>query len=134
MQTRHEDLRDELVAILGAGRELSPDADRQLADAFVRFLEQEDTREVSRAAPVEAPHQPHYSLVAVGLAWGASLMFLLLLLLLDQPEPIGYVLFLIVFLAALAALTRGFLYMARYGWRFPRVTVAPPTPEAKRRV
>ena len=133
MQTRHDDLRDELVAILGAGRELSPDADRQLADAFVRYLEHEDTREVSRATLIEAPHQPHYSLVAAGFAWGASLMFLLLLLLLGNPNTMGYMLFLVLFVAVLAALTRGFLYMARYGWRFPRVTVAPPPPQAKRR-
>lgn len=133
MQTRHDELRDELVAILSAGRELSPDADRQLADAFVRYLESQDTEEHAPIKPAEAPHQPHYSLVGAGAAWGASLMFLFLLLVLDNPDPLGYIVFLILFLVVLAALTRGFLYLARYGWRFPHITVAPPEAEGKRR-
>jgi len=35
-----EELRDELVAILAAARELSPDTDRHLADAFAERVEQ----------------------------------------------------------------------------------------------
>jgi hypothetical protein len=35
----HDELRDELVAVLGATRELSPDTDRELAEAFMRRVE-----------------------------------------------------------------------------------------------
>jgi len=35
MDTR-EELRDELIAVLGVTRELSPDADQHLAEAFFR--------------------------------------------------------------------------------------------------
>ena len=38
MDTR-EELRDELIAVLGATRELSPDADQHLAEAFLRRLD-----------------------------------------------------------------------------------------------
>ena len=62
---RQEELRDELVAILGAGRELTPDADDQLADAFVRFLERQESQSV-RSSTV--PHQPHYSIALTGAA------------------------------------------------------------------
>jgi len=48
MDTR-EELRDELIAVLAAARELSPDTDRHLADAFAERVEQ---RRVAR--PVRA--------------------------------------------------------------------------------
>jgi hypothetical protein len=35
----HDELRDELIAVLGATRELSPDTDRELAEAFMRRVE-----------------------------------------------------------------------------------------------
>ncbi|HEX6507379.1 MAG TPA: hypothetical protein VF221_07085 [Chloroflexota bacterium] len=128
MHTRHDELRDELVAILGAGRELSADSDRQLADAFVHYLEQEPERVSENVVPAEAPHQPHYSLKIAGGAWGAALMFLFLLLLLDNPSPGVFLVTAVVILSIVAVLTRGFLYMARHDWRMPRVriTVAPP--------
>lgn len=40
MDTR-EDLRDELIAVLGATRELSPDTDKDLADAFLTQVERQ---------------------------------------------------------------------------------------------
>jgi hypothetical protein len=61
-----------------------------------------------------------------GGAWGAALMFLLLLLLLDNPDPSAFIAVAVVLLGLIAALTRAFLYMARYGWRLPRIHVAPP--------
>jgi hypothetical protein len=35
----HDELRDELIAVLGATRELSPDTDKELAEAFIRRVE-----------------------------------------------------------------------------------------------
>ena len=126
METQHDELRDELVAILGAGRELTGDTDRQLADAFVHFLEHRQDPETKVRVVAELPHQPHYSLMAAGGAWGAGLMFLFLLLLLDHPQPSTFLLATIVILAVVAALTHAFLFMARYGWKALRITVAPP--------
>lgn len=40
MDTR-EQLRDELIAVFGATRELSPDADRHLAEVFLSRMEQQ---------------------------------------------------------------------------------------------
>lgn len=128
MHTHHDELRDELVAILGASRELSADTDIQLADAFLRYLKREQERTIADVGPVETPHQPHYSLEVAGGAWGAALMFLFLLLVLDRPEPLAFVMVSVLVLSLIAALTRAFLYLARYGWRIPRVrvSVAPP--------
>jgi len=105
VETQHEELRDELVAILGAGRELTGDTDRQLADAFVHFLEHRQDPETKVRVVAELPHQPHYSLMAAGGAWGTGLMFLFLLLLLDHPQPSTFLLATIVILAVVAALT-----------------------------
>lgn len=125
MQSRHDTLRDELVAVLGAGRELPVDVDRQLADAFLHYLEHEEELERTSVDVVEAPHQPHYSLKVVGGTWGAALMFLFLLLLLDNPNPVAYLLLSAVLLTLVAAVTRALLYLARYGWQLPRVKVVP---------
>jgi hypothetical protein len=124
MDTRHDELRDELVALLGAGRELSADTDRQLADAFVRFLDQRQEIELPRPAPIEPAHQPHYSLRIAGALWGAALMFLFLLLVLDNPRPEKFLLGCIVVLTLVMAVTRSFLYLARNGWRLPHVHVS----------
>lgn len=124
MDTRHDELRDELVALLGAGRELSADTDRQLADAFVRFLDQRQEIELPRPAPIEPTHQPHYSLRIAGALWGAALMFLFLLLVLDNPRPETFLLACIVVLSLVMAVTRSFLYLARNGWRLPHVHVS----------
>jgi hypothetical protein len=129
MQTRHNELRDELVAILGAGRELSEETDVQLAEAFLHYLDTQQERETAAVVPAETPHQPHYSLMAAGGMWGAALMFLFLLLTLDAPNPIAVLMVSIVVLSLVAAITRAFVYLARYGWQLPRVhvKVAPPT-------
>ena len=50
MQSRHDELRDELVAILGAGRELTGATDQQLADAFIQH-----PRAAARARNQEVP-------------------------------------------------------------------------------
>src|SRR5947209_14177253 len=121
MDTRHDDLRDELVALLGAGRELSADTDRQLADAFIRFLERDREIAPQRAPAIEAAHQPHYYLRLAGAAWGAALLFLFLLLVLDDPSPSSFLLACILVLSVVAAVTRSFLYLARNGWRLPQV-------------
>src|SRR5947209_5934786 len=114
MQTHHDELRDELVAILSAGRELSSETDTQLADAFLHYLERQQEHEPEHAPAVESPHQPHYSLMLAGAAWGAAVMFLFLLLLLDNPNPVGFVLVSVLLLSMIAALTRAFLYLARH--------------------
>ena len=134
IERRHDELRDELVAILGAGRELSPDTDMQLADAFLRCLERQEERELADAVPMAAPHQPHYSLAAAGGAWGAALMFLFLFLVLDEPDPLAFLMVSVVVLSLVAAVTRAFLYLARYGWQLPqvRVSIAPPTGKPQR--
>lgn len=124
MQTRHGNIHDELVAILGASRELTADSDPELADAFLRYLEREQNG--GKPRPEEIPRQPHYSLKLAGAAWGATLMFLFLLLLLDRPSAADFVFFSVLLLSLVAAITRGFLYLARSGWKVPhvRVTVA----------
>lgn len=119
MDVRQNELRDELVAILGAGRELTPDVDRQLADAFLRYLAHHEEQLV----PEVEPHQPHYSLKVAGGAWGAALMFLFLLLVLDDPNPVAFITASVVLLAIVALVTRAFLFLARYGWQVPRVQV-----------
>jgi hypothetical protein len=124
MQTKHDELRDELVAILGAGRELTADADTQLADAFVHFLEQQRAPEITRAPVVETPHQPHYSLKLAGAMWGAALMFLFLLLVLDDPRPEVFIAASVMLLSLVAAVSRAFLFMARHGWRMPHIHVS----------
>lgn len=123
MRKQHAELRDELVAILGAGRELTPDTDRQLADSFIRFLDsqRDDAGDRSHESPKD--HQPHYSLTLTGAAWGATLMFLLLLLLLSDLSPFLFLIAAVSLLSLVAAATRGFLFMARTGWRLPRVKV-----------
>jgi hypothetical protein len=56
MPVRETELRDELVALIAAGRELSPDHDRALVEVFV-------DRMASRAAP---PSRRRQVLAAVG--------------------------------------------------------------------
>ncbi len=70
MQSRQEELRDELIAILGASRELTPDVDHQLADAFLRALNRAGEMDRKQPAASERLHQPHYSLRLAGGAWG----------------------------------------------------------------
>lgn len=123
MPTRHDDLRDELVAILGAGRELTADADAQLADAFVHFLERRQAADLAPALPGQTAHQPHYSLYLAGGMWGAAGMFLLLLLLLGTPTAGQFIVASVVVLSLIAALSRALLFMARHGWRLPHVHV-----------
>lgn len=131
MQRYHDELRDELVAILGASRELPADTDAQLAEAFVGFLEQRQSPDIRAQIPLESSHQPHYSLKLAGAAWGAALMFLFLLLVLDNPDPVAFIVVSGLLLACVAAVTRTFLYMARYGWRAPHVQVTITPPEQK---
>ena len=91
--------------------------------------------EAGEKTPIDTPHQPHYSLKLAGAAWGAALMFLFLLLVLDDPNPMTFIVVSVVLLSLVAAVTRAFLYMARYGWRPPhvRITVAPPRGKARGR-
>lgn len=133
MESRHDELRDELVAILGAARELSTDTDKQLADAFIRYLEIPE-RQSEEIRPIEEPHQPHYSLKLAGGSWGAALMFLVILLTVGHPTAFNFLLASIVILSLVFFATRIFLYMARR-WRVPhiRVTVAPAEGKAQGR-
>lgn len=128
MQTRQDELRDELVAILGAGRELSRETDAQLADAFLRYLEIAQEPDIAHLTPMDEPHQPHYSLAVAGGLWGAALMFLFCLLTVNRPDAAPFMVVSIVLLSLVYALTRGFLYLASHGWRLPsvHVTIAPP--------
>jgi hypothetical protein len=122
-QARHAELRDELVAILGAGRELSDDSDRDLADAFIRHLER------GEAEPQERdPHQPHYSLMVAGAMWGMTAIFLFLLLVLNNPKPVYFVVAASLLLVAVRIVSRTFLFLARTGWQRPyiQLTVTPP--------
>jgi hypothetical protein len=127
MHERHNELREELVAILGAGRELPADVDRQLADAFLHYLERQEDRQAADAARLAVPHQPHYSLTIAGGVWGAALMFLFLVLVLDNPNPLAFILVAALVLGIVTAITRTFLYLARYGWQMPHIKVVPPT-------
>jgi hypothetical protein len=129
MQTRGEELRDELISILGAGRELSPETDGQLADAFMRFLEGQERGGGERAGGLSHPHQPHYSLQMSGAAWGAVLTLLFILLTVGNPPPLPYIIVCVVLLSLTAVLTRTFLYLARHGWRAPRVEVSVRPPD-----
>ena len=127
MPTQHDELRDELVAILGAARELTPETDRQLADAFMRYLEHEPQPEIGGVVTVDTPHQPHSSLALAGGIWGTAGMFLFLLLVLDHPGPVDFIVASVLLLSLIAGITRGLLYIARTGWRVPsvRITIAP---------
>jgi VIT1/CCC1 family predicted Fe2+/Mn2+ transporter len=133
VENRYDELRDELVAILGAGRELSADTDRQLAEAFLHVMERQLTQQGTEAASEDTPHQPHYSLMLAGSAWGAALMFLFLLLVLDDPNPFAFILVSVVLLSLVALVTRAFLYLARYGWQLPHVRVIAPTRKSQNR-
>jgi hypothetical protein len=121
MTSRHEELRDELVAILGAGRELTPEVDHQLADAFLRALEQ--PRE---PAPAESLHQPHYSLLLAGSAWGAALMFLFCGLVFGHPTATQFLVVAVIALSLVTVATRSLLYLARHDWQLPQVRLVPP--------
>lgn len=126
MESRHDELRDELVAILGASRELSPDVDHQLADAFLRALRQADAPAPRRQEAGEPLHQPHYSLRIVGGAWGAALMFLLCGIVFGHPTADEFFVVAVILLSLVAITTRAFLYLARHDWTLPRVRVVAP--------
>ncbi|HZU12301.1 MAG TPA: hypothetical protein VFB58_05635 [Chloroflexota bacterium] len=126
MTSRHEELRDELVAILGAGRELSPDVDHQLAEAFLRALEKGDEPLTRGTSPVEQLHQPHYSLRIAGGAWGAALMFLLAAIIWGHPTADQFIGVAIILLLLVAIATRSFLYLARHDWQLPHVRLVSP--------
>ncbi len=121
MESRHDELRDELVAILGASRELTPDVDHQLADAFLRALKHAETSGLK--APEAAPplHQPHSSLQLAGAAWGAALMFLLCAIMWARPSGDQFIVVSVILLSLVAAATRAFLYLARHDWQLPRL-------------
>jgi len=123
MTETREDLREQLLAILGAGRELTPDTDRQLADAFLRHLE---IREIPPAPMHHAElHQPHYSLVAAGMICGATILGLLGAWAsgpIDQ-NVFSHVLATVLIVAVVAAITRTLLYMARHSYHLPRIRV-----------
>lgn len=126
MQSRHDELRDELVAILGASRELSPDVDHQLADAFLRALNRAGGPERRQPRAVQTLHQPHYSLRLAGGAWGAALMFLLCGLMFGHPTASEFFTVAVVVLALVSIATRAFLYMARHDWQVPHVRLVSP--------
>jgi hypothetical protein len=126
MQSRHDELRDELVAILGASRELSPDVDHQLADAFLRALNQVEEPQPRRPGAVEALHQPHYSIRLSGAAWGAALMFLFCGLAFGHPSASQFFTVAVVLLALVSIATRAFLYMARHDWQVPHIRLVLP--------
>lgn len=124
MNSRHDELREELLAVLGAGRELSPEADKQLAEAFIRFLEQEQIPESGKVRPHEACHQPHTSLQIAGGIWGAALMFLVLAVIIGHPTFGQFVGPAVAVLALAIALSSSLLYLARNDWHVPRVRVS----------
>jgi hypothetical protein len=126
MQSRHDELRDELVAILGASRELTPDVDQQLADAFLRALEQAREPERQPLKPPARLHQPHYSLQIAGGAWGAVLMFLLCGLIWARPSADQFMGVAVIGLVVVAVATRTFLYLARHDWQLPHLRLVFP--------
>lgn len=129
MQSRQDDLRDELIAILGAGRELTPDVDHQLADAFLRALDRAGEMEQKQPAAPQRLHQPHYSLQLAGGAWGAALMFLFCGIVWARPSTDQFLGVAVIALTLVAVATRIFLYLARHDWQLPHVRlVLPPAP------
>lgn len=124
MKSRQDGLRDELLAILAASRELSSDADAPLAEAFVHFLEEERTpRKLDREVN-EACHQPHYSLQLAGGIWGAALMFLLMAVILGHPTFGQFVGPAVLILALAGTVSSALLYLARNDWQVPRLSVS----------
>ncbi|GAC1508987.1 MAG: hypothetical protein NVS2B16_06700 [Chloroflexota bacterium] len=124
MQTRNEQMRDELLAILAAGRELSPTTDKQLAEAFIRFLDDDTTPSPhGTGAPGEC-HQPHYSLQLAGGIWGAALMFLVLALILGRPDFNQFVGPALLVLVLATVLSSAVLFVARNGWHVPHVRIS----------
>ncbi len=124
MSSRHDELRDELLVILGAGRELSPEADKQLAEAFIRFLEQERAPESRKARPDQACEQPHYSLQIAGGIWGVALTFLVLALIIGHPTFAQFIGPAAIVLVLAAVLSSALLYLARNDWHVPQVRVS----------
>jgi hypothetical protein len=103
--------------MLGAGRELTPDVDRQLADAFLRALKRTEEPEI---------HQPHYSLRIAGGVWGAALMFLLCAIIWARPPADQFLIVAVVLLTLVALSTRTFLYLTRHARRLPQVRIVLP--------
>lgn len=137
MGAMRDELRDELVAVLGASRELKPEADERLAEMFLERLQGPGTK--MRRGKEVAPHQPHYSLVLVGALWGVAPLWLLSFPwysythAVDGPDRVGFTIFCLGVLLLLALVTRAFLYLARYGWHLPRIRVNVAPPQSKMR-
>lgn len=127
MQSRQDELRDELIAILGAGRELTPDVDHQLADAFLRALNRAGEMDRKQSVAPERFHQPHYSLRLAGGAWGAALMFLLCALVWARPSADQFMGVAVVLLTLVAIGARIFLYLARHDFQVPHLRLVSPS-------
>jgi hypothetical protein len=131
--TDHE-VRDELIAILGAARELPPDAHPQLADSFVAYLARRD-----RPRSDLPLRQPSNSLVLAGMIWGIALVSLVYvwgqMLVSGDPgiDPSAAGIGTIVIIALAAALARVVLYLGRHGWRLPHLHIALSHPEEEKR-
>lgn len=123
MQSRHDDLRDELLAILGASRELSPEADKQLAETFVRFVERVPDSKIE-AKTAEPCHESHYTLQIAGAIWGAALTFLTMALVIARPTFDEFFVPALLVLLLAAVLSKGLRYLGRNDWHAPVVHVS----------
>jgi hypothetical protein len=127
--TDHE-VRDEFIAILGAARELPPDVDRQLADAFVAYLARRD-----RPKSDVLTRPPPNAFLLAGMIWGIAILSLVYvwgqILVSGDPEsdPSVAGIATIVVIALAASLARVVLYLGRHRWRIPHLHIAISHPE-----
>ena len=130
MPRTHHEVRDELIAILGAARELPPQADRHLADEFVIFLTQRD-RPNSDVLLKQSPN----SLVLAGMIWGIAILSLVYVwaqMLLggeSGSDPSGAGIATVIVIVLAASLARAVLYLGRHGWRIPHLHITISQPE-----
>jgi len=104
MQAKREEIRDGLLVILAASRELSPDTDGELADTFLERLSQDTRRHGHLMRHTTVPG----SGVHLGLAALAAASIVLLPLIMwssshTKPEPVYMAGWLIMIGAAIAA-------------------------------
>jgi hypothetical protein len=124
MQSRHDDLRDELLAILGASRELPAEADRQLAEAFIRFVDRPPEPTGGESGAVEPCHESHYTLQIAGGIWGAALTFLTMALVIGHPTFDQFIVPAVLVLVLAAVLSRGVRYLGRNDWHAPVLQIS----------
>jgi len=127
MSDTREDLRRDLTATLYASRELMPDVDSVLVDAFL------DRVERTYAAKPRPRQREGFSggtsLVVVGALWGtlAALLIPTSLRVYSASRDVVGLLFdliLLVLIVLLAvALSRAILYVGRHGWQVPRLRI-----------